>query len=77
MVLQKITKFWMGREDASGKETANGMAGYEHITTTPKFKRCKVLAIWDFPPGCGRGAVSNLGLHRQIAVDQSSRGKYS
>ena len=42
----------------------------------PKFKRRKVSAIQDFPPGCGRGTMSDFELHRQIAVNQSSQGKY-
>ncbi|KAH1064045.1 hypothetical protein J1N35_029032 [Gossypium stocksii] len=48
--------------------------GSEHTTTIPKFKRCKVSAVRDFPPGCRRGATMDLGLHRQITADQ---GKYS
>ncbi|KAH1073277.1 hypothetical protein J1N35_025605 [Gossypium stocksii] len=48
--------------------------GFEHITTIPKFKRCKVSAVQDFLPRCGRGATTDLRLHRQITVDQ---GKYS
>ncbi|KAG4170475.1 hypothetical protein ERO13_A12G149450v2 [Gossypium hirsutum] len=40
----------------------------------PKFKRRKVLAVRDFPPGCGRGTTSDFELHRQIPVDQSSQG---
>ncbi|KAH1031805.1 hypothetical protein J1N35_043979 [Gossypium stocksii] len=47
---------------------------FEHVTTTPKFKRCKVSAVQDFPPGCKRGTTSDFGLHKQIVVDQ---GKYS
>ncbi|KAH1097085.1 hypothetical protein J1N35_014006 [Gossypium stocksii] len=30
--------------------------------------------VWDFLPGCGRVTASNIGLSRQIAVDQSSQG---
>ncbi|KAH1047557.1 hypothetical protein J1N35_038341 [Gossypium stocksii] len=53
---------------------ANVTTGFEHVTTTPKFKRHKVSTVRDFPPGCKRGATTNFGLNRQIAVDQ---GKYS
>ncbi|KAH1130338.1 hypothetical protein J1N35_001716 [Gossypium stocksii] len=53
---------------------ANVTTGFEHVTIIPKFKRRKVSAIRDFPPGCGRGATTDLGLSRQISVDQ---GKYS
>ncbi|KAH1122180.1 hypothetical protein J1N35_005340 [Gossypium stocksii] len=49
---------------------ANVMIRYELGTTTPKFKQRKVLAVWDFSPGCGRGATADLRLHRQITVDQ-------
>ncbi|KAH1107844.1 hypothetical protein J1N35_011612 [Gossypium stocksii] len=48
--------------------------GFEHITTTPKFKQRKVSAVRDFSPGCGRGPTTDFGLNRQIAVDQD---KYS
>ncbi|KAH1039830.1 hypothetical protein J1N35_041573, partial [Gossypium stocksii] len=51
---------------------ANVTTGFEHITTTPKFKRRKVSAVRDFLPGCGRGATTDFGLNRQIAVDQGS-----
>ncbi|KAH1056145.1 hypothetical protein J1N35_034210 [Gossypium stocksii] len=49
---------------------AKVMTGFEHVTTMPKFKRCKVSAIRDFLPGCGRGATTDFGLNRQITVDQ-------
>ncbi|KAH1073588.1 hypothetical protein J1N35_025916 [Gossypium stocksii] len=52
----------------------NVTTGFEHVTTTPKFKRCKVSTVRDFLPGCGRGPTMDFGLNRQIAVDQ---GKYS
>ncbi|KAH1072909.1 hypothetical protein J1N35_025237 [Gossypium stocksii] len=44
--------------------------GFEHATTIPKFKRHKVLAVRDFPPGFRRGDTADLRLHRQIADDQ-------
>ncbi|KAH1073181.1 hypothetical protein J1N35_025509 [Gossypium stocksii] len=53
---------------------ANVTIGFEHITTTPKFKRRKVPAIRDFSSGCRRGATTDFGLNRQVTVDQ---GKYS
>ncbi|KAH1107815.1 hypothetical protein J1N35_011583, partial [Gossypium stocksii] len=62
----------MGKEDISGKETAKVTTGFEHVTTIPMFKRCKVSAIRDFPLGCGRGATMDHGLNRQIIVDQGS-----
>ncbi|KAH1091487.1 hypothetical protein J1N35_018744 [Gossypium stocksii] len=64
----------MVKGNSSGKGMANVTIGFEHVTTIPKFKQRKVSVVWDFPPGCGRGATTNLGLNRQIAVDQ---GKYS
>ncbi|KAH1030131.1 hypothetical protein J1N35_046053 [Gossypium stocksii] len=53
---------------------ANVTTKFEHVTTIPKFKRCKVLVVWDFLPGYRRGATMDLGLNRQIAVDL---GNYS
>ncbi|KAK5836081.1 hypothetical protein PVK06_011830 [Gossypium arboreum] len=41
----------------------------------PKFKLRKVSAVRDFPPGCGRGTMSDFELHWQIAIDQSSQEK--
>ncbi|KAH1032458.1 hypothetical protein J1N35_044632, partial [Gossypium stocksii] len=49
---------------------ANVTMGFEHVTTIPKFKRCKVSAVRDFLPGCRRGATTDNELNRQIAVDQ-------
>ncbi|KAH1129653.1 hypothetical protein J1N35_001031 [Gossypium stocksii] len=48
---------------------ANVMVRFEHVTTTPKFKRYKVSVVRNFLPGCGRGATMDLGLHSQIAMD--------
>ncbi|KAH1097482.1 hypothetical protein J1N35_014403 [Gossypium stocksii] len=48
----------------------------EHIASSPKFKRCRVSAVRDFPPRYERVIASNFGLSRQIAVDQSSQGKW-
>ncbi|KAH1082843.1 hypothetical protein J1N35_022604, partial [Gossypium stocksii] len=64
----------MGKGSARGKEMVTVTTGFEHITTTPKFKQRKVSAVWDFPSRCGRGATTDLRLNRQIVVDQ---GKYS
>ncbi|KAH1129573.1 hypothetical protein J1N35_000951 [Gossypium stocksii] len=64
----------MGKGDASGKEMANVTTGFEHVTTTPKFKQRKVLVVRYFLPGCRRGATTDFGLNRQITVDQ---GMYS
>ncbi|KAH1082661.1 hypothetical protein J1N35_022422 [Gossypium stocksii] len=41
---------------------ANVPTGYEHLAATPKFKRRKVSAVRDFPPGCGRVTASKFGL---------------
>ncbi|KAH1082323.1 hypothetical protein J1N35_022084, partial [Gossypium stocksii] len=60
----------MGKGNSSGKEMAMMTTGFEHVTSMPKFKQCKVLVIQDFPPGCGIGATMDFGLNRQIAVDQ-------
>ncbi|KAH1096670.1 hypothetical protein J1N35_013591 [Gossypium stocksii] len=62
----------MRKGDVSGKEMAKVTTGFEHITTIPKFKRRKVSAVWDFQPGCERGATTDHGLNRQIAIDQGS-----
>ncbi|KAH1114393.1 hypothetical protein J1N35_007771, partial [Gossypium stocksii] len=64
----------MSKGNTSGKEVANVMTKFEHVTTIPKFKRCKVSRVWDFLPGCRRGATMDLRLNMQIAIDQ---GKYS
>ncbi|KAH1073552.1 hypothetical protein J1N35_025880 [Gossypium stocksii] len=64
----------MEKGSTSGQEMAKVMTGFEHVTTTPKFKRRKVSAVRDFPPRCGRGATADFGLNKQIAVNQ---GKYS
>ncbi|KAH1064119.1 hypothetical protein J1N35_029106 [Gossypium stocksii] len=64
----------MSKGDINGRETAIVTTGLEHVTTVPKFKLRKVSAVRDFLPGCGRGVTTDLGLHRQITVDQ---GKYS
>ncbi|KAK5840034.1 hypothetical protein PVK06_008901 [Gossypium arboreum] len=53
-----------------------GGSSREVGTEAPKFKRRKVSAVWDFPSRCGRGTTSDFELHRQIAADQSSQGKY-
>ncbi|KAH1046832.1 hypothetical protein J1N35_037616, partial [Gossypium stocksii] len=64
----------MDKRSASGKEMATVTTRFEHVAIIPKFKRRKVSVIRDFPPGCGRGAITDFRLNRQIAVDQ---GKYS
>ncbi|KAH1082707.1 hypothetical protein J1N35_022468 [Gossypium stocksii] len=65
----------MEKGDSSGKEmTTNNTTGFEHVISTPKFKRRKVSAVWDFPLGCRRGATTNLKLNRQIPVDQDIVG---
>ncbi|KAH1031279.1 hypothetical protein J1N35_043453, partial [Gossypium stocksii] len=39
-------------EEGSGRvPTGNGL-----VVTVPRFKKRKVLAVRDFPPGCGRVA---------------------
>ncbi|KAH1107487.1 hypothetical protein J1N35_011255, partial [Gossypium stocksii] len=50
-----VLQISISKGDVSGKEMMNVSARYEQVTTTPKFKRCKVLAIRDFLSGCGRG----------------------
>ncbi|KAH1056837.1 hypothetical protein J1N35_034902 [Gossypium stocksii] len=62
----------MSKGDVSGKEMTNVSTKYEHVITTPKFKRRKVSAVRDFPPGCGRVATTDLGLNTQIVVDQGA-----
>ncbi|KAH1030889.1 hypothetical protein J1N35_043063 [Gossypium stocksii] len=64
----------MSKRDVSGKEMTNMSTKYEHVITTPKFKRRKVSTVRDFPPGCGIGATADLGLNKQIAVDQGYSG---
>ncbi|KAH1073608.1 hypothetical protein J1N35_025936 [Gossypium stocksii] len=64
----------MEKGNASGKEMVKVMTGFEHVTTTLKFKRRKMSVVRDFPLGCGRGDTMDFRLNRQIAIDQ---GKYS
>ncbi|KAH1114710.1 hypothetical protein J1N35_008088 [Gossypium stocksii] len=65
----------MEKGDSSGKEmTTNKTTRFEHVISTPKFKRCKVSAVRDFLPGCRRGGTTNLELNRQITVDQDIIG---
>ncbi|KAH1097145.1 hypothetical protein J1N35_014066 [Gossypium stocksii] len=64
----------MDKGSASGKEMARVMTGFEHVTTTSKFKRRKVSVVRDFSSGYERGATTDFGLNMQFAVDQ---GKYS
>ncbi|KAH1056274.1 hypothetical protein J1N35_034339, partial [Gossypium stocksii] len=59
----------------SDKVLVKVSAECEHVVSTPKFKRHKVLTVRDFSPGCGRVTASNFDLSRQIAIDQSSPGK--
>ncbi|KAH1083018.1 hypothetical protein J1N35_022779 [Gossypium stocksii] len=62
----------MEKGDSSGKKmTTNKTTGFDHVISTPKFKRRKVSVVRDFLPRCGRGATTNLELNRQIAVDQA------
>ncbi|KAH1039203.1 hypothetical protein J1N35_040946, partial [Gossypium stocksii] len=64
----------MEKGNSSGKEMTNVTTGFEHVTTIPKFTRRKLSVVQDFSPGYGRGATTEFGLNRQIAVDQ---GKHS
>ncbi|KAH1121675.1 hypothetical protein J1N35_004835 [Gossypium stocksii] len=50
----------MGKGDASNKVMAKVPPRYKRVATTPKFKRRKVSAVRDFPPGCGRVTTSTL-----------------
>ncbi|KAH1073082.1 hypothetical protein J1N35_025410 [Gossypium stocksii] len=63
----------MDKGSASGKEMATVTTGFEHITTTTKFKRRKVLVVRDCPPGCRRGATTGFRLNRQITIDQGKK----
>ncbi|KAH1073340.1 hypothetical protein J1N35_025668 [Gossypium stocksii] len=56
----------------SSKVSVKMSTEYESVTISPKFKRRKVSAVRDFPPGCGRRATTDLELYRQIKVDQGS-----
>ncbi|KAH1098205.1 hypothetical protein J1N35_015126 [Gossypium stocksii] len=62
----------MEKGSASGKEMEKMTTRVKHATTIPKIKQRKVSVVRDFPPGCRRGATTDLGLHRQIAVVQGS-----
>ncbi|KAH1122555.1 hypothetical protein J1N35_005715 [Gossypium stocksii] len=60
----------MEKGNTSGKDMAKVITGFEHVATIPKFKRRKVLEVQDFLHGCRRRATTDLGLHRQIVVEQ-------
>ncbi|KAH1091352.1 hypothetical protein J1N35_018609 [Gossypium stocksii] len=47
----------------------------ERVVSVPKFKRHKMSAVRDFPPGCGKVTASDFGLNKQISVDRSSQDK--
>ncbi|KAH1031589.1 hypothetical protein J1N35_043763 [Gossypium stocksii] len=66
----------MGKKGASVKVSAKVLAENESVASSPKFNRRRVPAIRDFSPGCERVTTSNFGLSRQIAIDQSSQGKW-
>ncbi|KAH1039206.1 hypothetical protein J1N35_040949 [Gossypium stocksii] len=65
-----------GKGGASDKVMAKVSAEIECVVSAPKFKCRKVSAVLDFSPGCGRVTASNIGLSKQIAVNQSSQGKW-
>ncbi|KAH1072894.1 hypothetical protein J1N35_025222 [Gossypium stocksii] len=66
----------MGDEVSSNKVVAVVPAENELLVPSPKFKRCRVSAVWDFPPGSDKVAAPNSGSSKQITVDQSSQGKW-
>ncbi|KAH1056157.1 hypothetical protein J1N35_034222, partial [Gossypium stocksii] len=64
----------MGKRNVSDKVMARVSVQIERVVFAPKFKRRKVSAIQDFPPGYKRGTASDLELNRKIATNQSSQG---
>ncbi|KAH1039221.1 hypothetical protein J1N35_040964, partial [Gossypium stocksii] len=39
-----------------------------HIGPAPRFKQCKVSAVWDFSPGCGKVATPVITSSEQATV---------
>ncbi|KAH1122052.1 hypothetical protein J1N35_005212 [Gossypium stocksii] len=66
----------MGDEGANSKMMVVVLAENEHVVSGLKFKRRRVSTVWDFLPEYERMTTSNFGLSRQIAIDQSSQGKW-
>ncbi|KAH1129546.1 hypothetical protein J1N35_000924 [Gossypium stocksii] len=66
----------MGEKASSNKVMAMVPAENELVVPTPKFKRCRVSAVRDFPVGCGRVVAPNSGSSKQITIDRSSQGKW-
>ncbi|KAH1122565.1 hypothetical protein J1N35_005725 [Gossypium stocksii] len=65
-----------GGRGSSNKVMAVVSAKNELVVPVPKFKRRRVSAVCDFPPGCGRVATPNSGSSKQITIDRSSQGKW-
>ncbi|KAH1097101.1 hypothetical protein J1N35_014022 [Gossypium stocksii] len=59
---------------SSGKVKAMVLVDSGRVASAPKFKRRKVSAIRDFPPGCGRVTAPNFGSSELITVDRSGQG---
>ncbi|KAH1114485.1 hypothetical protein J1N35_007863 [Gossypium stocksii] len=59
----------MGEEAFHNKVMAMVSAKNELVVPTLEFKRRRVSAVQDFPPGCGRMAAPNSGLSKKITVD--------
>ncbi|PPD75644.1 hypothetical protein GOBAR_DD27431 [Gossypium barbadense] len=62
--------FWvlelpMGKEGASSKVIAKVPTEFERVAFTPKFKRRKASALWDFSPGCRSVATPISGTSGQ------------
>ncbi|KAH1039182.1 hypothetical protein J1N35_040925 [Gossypium stocksii] len=65
-----------GKGGAGDKVIEKVTVEIECVVSALKFKWRKVSAVWDIPRGCGRVTAPNIGLSRQIVVDQSSQGKW-
>ncbi|KAH1097324.1 hypothetical protein J1N35_014245, partial [Gossypium stocksii] len=50
----------MSKGGSSSKVLTKVPAENVPVASTRKFKRRRVSAIWDFPPGCGRVTASNF-----------------
>ncbi|KAH1130019.1 hypothetical protein J1N35_001397, partial [Gossypium stocksii] len=61
---------------SSGKVKAVVPVDSGRVASSLKFKRCKVSAGRDFPPGCGRVTAPNFGSSELIIVDRSGQGKF-
>ncbi|KAH1039533.1 hypothetical protein J1N35_041276, partial [Gossypium stocksii] len=68
-------KFSISKWSSSFKVMVKVLAENVRIASTPKFKRHRLSAVRDFPPGCGRVTAPSSRSSELITIDRSSQGK--